>query len=52
MGGLGHPISRFNIPNMYVVQSTLPGHVGLLIGLQVIHRGILTVSRQGFSFSL
>ena len=52
VGGLGRPIQRYDLPSMYVVQSSLPDPVGLVIGLQIIHQGILVCSRQGFSFSL
>ncbi|MBV2125757.1 MAG: hypothetical protein KUF75_11440 [Candidatus Thiodiazotropha sp. (ex Ctena orbiculata)] len=52
LGGLGRPVYQHPINNLKVVRNELNHGIGIVLGLQLLQRGIFTLNSQTFSFSL
>lgn len=50
-GGLGIPIDRYPLQRVRVTESDLSDGIGIVLGLQILQRGIFTMNHQTFSFS-
>lgn len=51
LGGLGKPVLRYPIRSYVAVETPLDPGIGLVLGLQIMQRGIFTLNNQTFSFS-
>ncbi|MCU7878333.1 MAG: hypothetical protein KZQ84_16315 [Candidatus Thiodiazotropha sp. (ex Lucinoma borealis)] len=52
VGGMGRPIYGHPIVGLKVVENELDHGIGIVLGLQLMQRGIFTLNAQTFSFSL
>ncbi|MCU7934140.1 MAG: hypothetical protein KZQ99_04575 [Candidatus Thiodiazotropha sp. (ex Dulcina madagascariensis)] len=50
-GGLGMPIDRYPLQRVKATESDLDNGIGIVLGLQILQRGLFTLNPQSFSFS-